>query len=73
MPARAANEASDNNTAGPSNSFDTSQPYAVQRSVRGGSFLCNDAYCSGYRNARRMKSSPDTGLCHTGFRCVKDL
>ncbi len=28
--------------------------------------------CSGYRVARRMKSSPDTGLEHTGFRCVKD-
>ncbi|WP_218917316.1 SUMF1/EgtB/PvdO family nonheme iron enzyme [Niabella ginsenosidivorans] len=40
--------------------------------MRGGSFLCNDDYCSGYRVARRMKSSPDTGLEHTGFRCVKD-
>jgi formylglycine-generating enzyme required for sulfatase activity len=35
--------------------------------------LCNDAYCSGYRVARRMKSSPDTGLEHTGFRCVRDV
>ncbi|MEL7221647.1 MAG: formylglycine-generating enzyme family protein [Bacteroidota bacterium] len=69
----AANEASASNTPGPGNSFDPSQPYAAQRSIRGGSFLCNDAYCSGYRNARRMKSSPDTGLSHTGFRCVKDL
>jgi len=23
--------------------------------------------------AARMKSSPDSGLEHTGFRCVKDL
>ncbi|HRX94936.1 MAG TPA: formylglycine-generating enzyme family protein [Chitinophagaceae bacterium] len=60
------------NPKGPSKSYDPQDPYAQKRSLRGGSFLCNDAYCSGYRVARRMKSSPDTGLEHTGFRCVKD-
>lgn len=40
--------------------------------IRGGSFLCNESYCSGYRVSARMSSSPDTGLEHTGFRCVKD-
>jgi formylglycine-generating enzyme required for sulfatase activity len=58
---------------GPDRSFDPQQPYTPQRVTRGGSFLCNESYCSGYRNARRMKSSPDTGLNHNGFRCVKDL
>lgn len=57
---------------GPAKSFDPVDPYTPKRSLRGGSFLCNDSYCSGYRVARRMKSSPDTGLEHTGFRCVKD-
>lgn len=57
---------------GPDTSYDPSQPYNAQRSMRGGSYLCNDDYCSGYRNARRMKSSPDTGLSHTGCRCVRD-
>lgn len=51
--------------------FDPQEPYTEKRSLRGGSFLCNDAYCSGYRSARRMKSSHDTGLEHTGFRCVR--
>lgn len=60
------------NPQGPDKSFDPDEPYTQKRSLRGGSFLCNDSYCSGYRNARRMKSSPDTGLEHTGFRCVKD-
>lgn len=60
------------NPAGPSKSFDPEDPYTPKRSMRGGSFLCNDGYCSGYRVARRMKSSPDTGFEHTGFRCVKD-
>ncbi len=57
---------------GPAKSFDPDDQYTPKKSLRGGSFLCNDSYCSGYRNARRMKSSPDTGLEHTGFRCVKD-
>ena len=39
--------------------------------IRGGSFLCNESYCSGYRTSARMSSSPDTGLEHLGFRCVK--
>ena len=60
------------NPQGPAKSYDPMDPYTPKRSLRGGSFLCNDAYCSGYRVARRMKSSPDTGLEHTGFRCVKD-
>ena len=60
------------NPQGPQKSFDPMDPYTPKRSLRGGSFLCNDSYCSGYRVARRMKSSPDTGLEHTGFRCVKD-
>jgi formylglycine-generating enzyme required for sulfatase activity len=60
------------NPKGPEKSSDPEDIYTPKRSLRGGSFLCNDSYCSGYRVARRMKSSPDTGLEHTGFRCVKD-
>lgn len=60
------------NPKGPSKSFDPEEPYTQKKSLRGGSFLCNDSYCSGYRVARRMKSSPDTGSEHIGFRCVKD-
>jgi sulfatase modifying factor 1 len=60
------------NPKGPAKSYDPMDIYTPKRSLRGGSFLCNDSYCSGYRVARRMKSSPDTGLEHTGFRCVKD-
>jgi formylglycine-generating enzyme len=44
-----------------------------QKVIRGGSFLCSESYCTGYRNAARMSSAPDTGLEHTGFRCVKDI
>lgn len=61
------------NPQGPSKSFDPQDVYTPKKSLRGGSYLCNDTYCSGYRVARRMKSSPDTGLEHTGFRCVRDV
>lgn len=44
-----------------------------ERVLRGGSFLCNDSYCSGYRVSRRMGNSTDSGLNHAGFRCVKDI
>jgi formylglycine-generating enzyme required for sulfatase activity len=62
-----------NNPKGPAKSYDPDEPHTQKRSLRGGSYLCNDSYCSGYRVARRMKSSPDTGLEHTGFRCVADV
>ncbi len=59
------------NPGGPKNSLDPLEPATPKRSMRGGSFLCNDDYCSGYRVSRRMRSSMDSGLSHTGFRCVK--
>lgn len=57
---------------GPTKSYDPEEPTAAKRVTRGGSFLCNESYCSGYRCARRMKSTPDSGLEHLGFRCVQD-
>ena len=59
------------NPRGPDSSFDPNEPGMPKRVQRGGSFLCSDVYCIGYRPSARMKSSPDTGLSHTGFRCVK--
>jgi sulfatase modifying factor 1 len=59
------------NPKGPDDSLDPDEPGAQKRVQRGGSYLCNDSYCSGYRPAARMKCTPDTGLSHSGFRCVK--
>ncbi len=59
--------------SGPLNSFDSEEPGMPKKVIRGGSFLCNASYCKGYRVASRMKSSPETGLEHTGFRCVAGL
>ncbi|OEY74016.1 formylglycine-generating enzyme family protein [Salegentibacter salarius] len=44
-----------------------------QKVIRGGSFLCSESYCTGYRTAARMSSTPESGLEHLGFRCVKDV
>ncbi len=42
-----------------------------KRVQRGGSFLCSESYCSGYRVSARLRTPPDTGELHVGFRCVK--
>lgn len=60
------------NPKGPASSYDPEEPSVPKRVVRGGSFLCHASYCASYRVSARMKTSPDTGLEHTGFRCVKD-
>jgi len=60
------------NPQGPINSYDPMEPYSPKRVMRGGSFLCNDSYCSGYRNSMRMKSTPDSSSIHAGFRTVVD-
>jgi len=60
------------NPKGPEKSVDPDEPQIPKRVIRGGSFLCSDSYCIGYRPSARMKAAPDTGMSHTGFRCVKD-
>jgi formylglycine-generating enzyme required for sulfatase activity len=61
------------NPTGPDTSFDPDEPGTMKRVTRGGSWMCADNYCRGYRPGARMKTSPDTGLQNTGFRCVKDV
>jgi formylglycine-generating enzyme required for sulfatase activity len=58
------------NPEGPADSFDPRNPYGPSRCQRGGSFLCNDGYCSRYRPSARHGCSPDTSMSHVGFRCV---
>lgn len=60
------------NPQGPAAGYDPAEPSAAKRVLRGGSFLCNVSYCEGFRVTARMKSSEDTGLEHTGFRCAAD-
>jgi len=43
-----------------------------ERVIRGGSWMCSENYCQGFRVAARSHASPDTGLNNLGFRCVQD-
>ncbi|MHB1559900.1 MAG: formylglycine-generating enzyme family protein [Isosphaeraceae bacterium] len=58
------------NPIGPEHSNDPLHPFELRRVQRGGSFLCNDSYCSRYRPSARQGSTPDTGMSHVGFRCA---
>lgn len=44
----------------------------TERVIRGGSWLCAENYCRGYRVAARNKTPPDTALNNLGFRGVRD-
>ncbi|WBL24970.1 formylglycine-generating enzyme family protein [Zunongwangia sp. HGR-M22] len=62
-----------NNPSGSKNSNDPRQPGVPVKTIKGGSFMCNESYCSGYRVSSKMASSSDTSLENTGFRCVKEV
>ena len=59
------------NPTGPPRPADPRAALALQRVQRGGSFLCNDSYCSRYRPSARQGCTADTGMSHVGFRCAK--
>jgi formylglycine-generating enzyme len=59
------------NPKGPDSPFDPAEPDEKKRVHRGGSFLCNDQYCSRYIVGTRGKGEVNTGTNHLGFRCVR--
>ena len=60
------------NPKGPNESYDPNEPGQWKRVQRSGSFLCSDLYCGAFRPSRRMKTTPDTGMSHAGFRVVAE-
>ena len=54
------------NPRGPERAVDQRQ----LKTLRGGSYLCNDSYCRGYRVSARSPNSRDSGASHIGFRTV---
>lgn len=59
-----------NNPSGAKEPFTPNNPYAKERVIKGGSFLCSASYCASYRISARMATSPDSGMEHLGFRTV---
>ncbi|WP_396637428.1 formylglycine-generating enzyme family protein [Maribacter sp. R77961] len=61
------------NPLGSASPFTPNNPYAREKIIKGGSFLCSDSYCASYRVSARMGSSMDSSLEHTGFRTVASI
>lgn len=61
------------NPKGSSQPFNPTNPYAKEKVIRGGSFLCSDSYCASYRISARMASTMDSSMGHLGFRTVASL
>jgi formylglycine-generating enzyme len=60
------------NPLGPKLAFNTQHHNPKKRVLRGGSFLCNQNYCTGYRVSARMRTTADSSTNHIGFRCVRN-
>ncbi|UBZ14980.1 formylglycine-generating enzyme family protein [Flagellimonas marinaquae] len=58
------------NPQGATSAFNPNNPYAKEKVIKGGSFLCSASYCASYRISARMATSPDSGQEHLGFRTV---
>ncbi|WP_422349984.1 formylglycine-generating enzyme family protein [Flagellimonas sp.] len=69
---QAATGKTQHNPQGASRAFNSINPYAVEKVIKGGSFLCSASYCASYRISSRMATSLDSGLEHLGFRTVLD-
>jgi sulfatase modifying factor 1 len=56
---------------GPQSSHDPSEPGALKRVLRGGSYLCTDQYCARYLVGSRGKGEVTSGASNLGFRLVR--
>jgi formylglycine-generating enzyme len=53
--------------------YNPENPYAIEKVIKGGSFLCADDYCINYRPSARRGQDVYSGTSNVGFRCVKDV
>lgn len=64
------------NPQGPANSYDpadrASPADAPKRVIRGGSFLCDESFCTSYRPSARRGVDPYNPMSHIGFRTIKN-
>lgn len=51
-------------------SFDPREPGIAKKLLKGGSYLCSENYCTGYRPSARMPNDPNSSTGHIGFRCA---
>ena len=58
--------------AGMNPCYNPENPYARERVIKGGSYLCAENYCVNYRPSARQGQAFDSGTSNVGFRLVKD-
>jgi len=58
------------NPTGAISPFNPDNPFAQERIIKGGSYLCNAAYCASFRISAKMGMSLDSASDHVGFRTV---
>jgi formylglycine-generating enzyme required for sulfatase activity len=58
------------NPLGAATPYNERDPFAREKIMKGGSFLCSASYCASYRISARMATSLDSSLEHLGFRTV---
>ncbi|MEP0711158.1 MAG: formylglycine-generating enzyme family protein, partial [Algoriphagus sp.] len=56
--------------AGMNPCYNPDNPYAMERVIKGGSYLCADNYCVNYRPSARQGQAFDSGTSNVGFRLV---
>lgn len=61
------------NPSGATKPYNKQNPYAQEKVIKGGSFLCNASYCASYRVSARMATSTDSSAEHLGFRTVATI
>lgn len=52
--------------------YNPNNPFAQERVIKGGSYLCAANYCVNYRPSARQGQAFDSGTSNVGFRLVKD-
>ena len=60
------------NPKGAKTPLNPNNPYAQEKVIKGGSFLCHEDYCASYRISARMANTLDSAQEHLGFRTVID-
>ncbi len=58
--------------AGMNPCYNPENPSAMERGIKGGSYLCAENYCVNYRPSARQGQAFDSGTSNIGFRLVKD-
>lgn len=58
--------------AGMNPCYNPDNPFAQERVIKGGSYLCAANYCVNYRPSARQGQAYDSGTSNVGFRLVKD-